>query len=649
MNETGKHSFYAAKHGIAGVILCLCLSGTVAALAQDLSVKVTPNRNQIYLGESFNLTVEASGSSATKEPDLSALRDCEIQYLGSEDRSRRSVSIINGRVQQESYTGRKFTYKITPEKTGAFRAGPITLTHNSKTYTSPGPTLTVSGIEQQNSVIVTITPSKESVLVDEPFEVTFAICIKRLKNQYSHYDPISPRHPPSISVPYLRSDINGLIGPDINSILQKRLETHPDRAGFSLNDIPLNDRWDFSLFERFKEPQKAKFRLNRKEITKKDQPYYEYSLKLKYTPSEETSHTFGPVIFKGNIITAVDAGGNGTGKPIFAIGAARTVRVIPPPEAGRPASYIGAIGTTLTATSEIDTQTCNLGDPLKMTLSISGDIRLSNITSPDLTEQKDLTDIFKIYDDTLRTETIGNTKKYIYTVRPKQSGTLEIPAIDLSFFDTITKTYKTIQTKPMPLRVNAAMKVAENFIIETSTNRSNGSAAARTSDTLLVAPLDISPVGSMPASVRPTKQQIFLIICGPLLLLMLSLLRMARKALRGNSTARLRENSLKQALTSIQLAQKSSMKNTSKSSHLLYTGIRKYIAYFFSKSEDGLTPEDLKHILNSSCLPQDDADLLSDIFERHFNIAYDSNANQPDNINTEAAQVLALIKKLDTK
>jgi hypothetical protein len=47
----------------------------VSATAADITLKVTPSRQSIYLSESFNLTVEIVGADrGVAEPDLSALK-----------------------------------------------------------------------------------------------------------------------------------------------------------------------------------------------------------------------------------------------------------------------------------------------------------------------------------------------------------------------------------------------------------------------------------------------------------------------------------------------------------------------------------------------------------------------------------------------
>ncbi|OVE75228.1 hypothetical protein BVX97_05295 [bacterium E08(2017)] len=617
------------------------------AFAEDVTFKASSDRAQVYLGESFNLTIEVRGSNARQQPDLSNFKDCRIDYLGDIDRSRRSITVTNGRVSQESYTGRSFTYRITPEKEGAFKAGPITLEHKGKKLTDNGPVLRVLGIEEQDNVIISVESSRESVLVDEPFEIVLRVAIRRLQGQYAHYDPLDPQRPPTLQVPYIEKNFPGIQSPDIREMLQSRLVQHPSRAGFGINEFKLRDRWDFALFDRMKDQKKAKFGLDRREVMIKGKPYYEYSLKMKYTPREETSCTFGPVIFKGDIINSVDISGNGTGKSIFAVGSACTVRVVPPPEDGRPDSYIGAIGTNMTAELELDAQTCNLGDPLKLSLSISGRIRLDNIYPPDLSKQKQITEMFRIYADTLRVDDADGIRTYTYTVRPKQSGTLEVPPVALSYYDTSKRAYDTVMTKAVPLRVREAVKVAENFIIDTDPDRNKDKGSKALPGRILIAPLDVSHAGSVSALTRPTGWQTAILVGSPLFFFITCLLNAASVNLKKTADHRDRKRSLKQAKATIDRGKKLSQKHPREASLSLLAGIKQYIAGYFGVQEGALAPNDINRLMSNTNLPQESISRLVEIYERYFNIAYDSSAFTGDSLEQDIEETQDIIGGLE--
>jgi len=98
------------------------------AAAEEPTLKVVANRNQVYLGESFIIEITLSGSSQPVAPDLSRLRNCAIKPLGSRDISQYSFTIINGRMMKQGFSGRISSYEITPTGAGKLQVGPISVT-----------------------------------------------------------------------------------------------------------------------------------------------------------------------------------------------------------------------------------------------------------------------------------------------------------------------------------------------------------------------------------------------------------------------------------------------------------------------------------------------------------------------------------------
>ena len=441
-----------------------------AALADEPGITVSANRNQIYFGESVILQVKVSATQQS-EPDLSALKDFHTKFRGSEAQSYFNLSFINGQTRKESFTGRIFTYELTPTNAGEFIAGPVTVTIDGKEYRADGPRITVTGIEQQDAVKLSIVAARTAVLVDEAFDVTLTILAKRLQSPNADIDPFDPGTPPLLTVDYLDGrPIDGLKVPDLRPVLQSILVPR-ERAGFSINNYTVRanpfDSRGFPNFDDFfqAQSQPARFALPRTAVEEDGKPYWAYTLTLSYQPQQEGNYTFGPAVFKGPTILGADKDGHPVGKDIFAVGPACTVRVVPPPEQDRPISYIGTLGRGLTAEATLDTQTCKVGDPLTLTLGIWGDVRLDLITPPRLTLQTNLLTNFAIYDDTVEAAKTDGKREYRYKVRPTQTGTIEFPPILVSYYDIGARAYKTVSTRPIPVRANPATEFAQEQII----------------------------------------------------------------------------------------------------------------------------------------------------------------------------------------
>ena len=314
------------RPGIAIVGLAALLTVRSVSAAADINLDVSANRSSMYLGESLILTVKVSGMGSPPQPDVSSITNATVRFLGSQSDSRYSIAIVNGRVTRESFSGRVFSYEIRPSSAGRFVAGPVRLSLDGRTLTQPGPVIEVAGVEQQEWAILTISASRDAVLVDEPFEITLSLLLKRLRAPYAEIDPLDPGDPPALNAAFLNgSPIDGLNVPDVDSLVRPR-QVGGRSPGYTINDRAAPpDMFDMdSLFGR----KRAKHLLEKRVVERGGQSYFEHTIKLSYVPKQEGSYTFGPAEFKGKMIVGADPQGRGIGKTIFAVGPACTVRVV---------------------------------------------------------------------------------------------------------------------------------------------------------------------------------------------------------------------------------------------------------------------------------------------------------------------------------
>ncbi len=426
---------------------------------------VRPDRDRIYLGESFNLHVTVNGADGgLDQPDLSALSGAETAYLGSQSNSRRSISIVNGRFSREETLARTFVFQVKPQREGSFATGPVTLRHDGRSLSESGPTVTVTGISRQSTVLGTLSASTQAALVDEPFRITFAIAVAPLPPPYQEIEPLHANTPPRLEAAFLNiAEIKGLRQPDLQAILSERAQAASGRIpAFHINDysrsgIDMSDPFNFDVG-----PRPIRFRIDPVRESRNGVNFWVYTMTLDYTPQAEGDYTFGPLIFKGSVITGVNPDNTGRFTEIFAVAPAVTVRVTPPPEAGRPEWFVGTVGRGLTAHASLDTAVCKVGDPLTLTLDLTGAISLSNLRPPLLALQEGLTRDFRVYDDNVTTAAIQGGKRFSWRLRPLRAGTLEFPPIRVAYYDTEAKAYTTVATRPIPIQARATTQVVSD-------------------------------------------------------------------------------------------------------------------------------------------------------------------------------------------
>jgi hypothetical protein len=613
------------------LLIALSLGASAAQAASQLSLKVQANRQQLYLGESVLVSVTITGISNPPKPDLSAIRNCRIRALGKKSESKLDFS--TGQFQQKTV----FPFEITPHAAGPFVAGPVRIAYDGKVKTVRGPVLQVAGVEKQDVVEISITSSRESVIIDEPFEITAAVTIRALSGGYSDHHPLDPRQPPALDIPFLR-EIDGLKVPDIRSTMQKMVISRRDQPGFTINDIPIQNNF-------FSSARLANFSLPKRTIMRSDGKFHTYEFKLDYVAKKEGDYTFGPVKFKGPAVVSVAPGGRIVTRPILAVGSAATVRVLPPPEEGRPTSFIGAIGRELTVTAELDAQTCNVGDPLTLTLAISGKMNMSNVTPPLLNQQEALTRDFRIYDDTLRSESRDEKKIYRYTIRPTRVGTYEFPAVAISFYDVESQAYKTAYSQPLPIRAKQGVEVGSADVISEATNRLANVSFSSEQNAWLASPITMNPLGSrlMPLAKRPVHA--IIAASGPCLLALILGMRAACSLHQNRQKGKRRRRAAGLAATRLKRAERENDADVAVTQ--ISKAMREYLADTFEISGAGLTPADAGPLLEDS-----DPDVRSQylqLFEAIFNAEFSESDRARVDTPRAARDALILVQKLETR
>ena len=135
-----------------------------------------------------------------------------------------------------------------------------------------------------------------------------------------------------------------------------------------------------------------------------------------------------------------------------------TLTVSEPPAAGRPASWCGAIASNLNVKAALDVRVCTAGDPMTLTLEIAGAANPSSVHPPDFTSALDGS-IFRIDTASLKTETLGASRRFSWRVRSTKAGTVEFPSLPVSYFDLSSRAYVTCKTESIPIQVQAGLQV----------------------------------------------------------------------------------------------------------------------------------------------------------------------------------------------
>jgi len=625
------------------IFLWLCSS---TLWAEELGIKASANRSQLYIGESFILEVTVSGSTGMAEFDLAGIKNANIRHLGIRNISNYSITIINGKMTREGFTGFVSSYEVTPLAPGKFQAGPVAVKINGQTLSDRGPEVLVTDIEKQDRVMLSVSASRETALIDEPFSVVLGVQNRAMPGEAAALEPVFPDNPPALLIPWLDEDLSGLAGPDVRRMLTNYLVSHWNQSGITINKFTLTpDPFDISsMFSR--EQRKAKFALPVKTIHINGRPYYEYKLQFDYTPKDEGAYVFGPVIFKGAVPEKIDQHGRAAGANIFAVGPAATVRVIPPPDEGRPESYSGAIGSNLAVKAALDTTSCKLGDPLTLTLTVSGQVKLDKMLPPKLSLQTNLFECFTVYDNTVQSSRKEAYNQYLYTIRPVKAGQIEIPPIEVAYYDVISRSYRKTHTQPIPLLVQRGAEITEAQIIG-NTNRVEAAGEEDLREKA-AAPIRLTGSGAFPASLAGDQRGLLAAAAGPVFYCVLVFAALVGRLRRKMSEKRHIESARARACKRLHAAAQACRKNPEPAGEMICDAMRKYLGERLCRDTSSATPPEAIAILEKIVSARDKslAREFGAFYEKYFNASFARLPGQ-DRIPDDCRAIADLVKRIE--
>ena len=130
-----------------------------------------------------------------------------------------------------------------------------------------------------------------------------------------------------------------------------------------------------------------------------------------------------------------------------------TINVSPLPN--KPEGFSGAVGK-FSVSSNISTKEVDANEAVTLKISVKGSGNMKLISTPEMKFPKDFeTYDAKVNDNFQLTRSgLSGTKDFEYLFVPRHAGTYEIPAAEFIYFDTESRSYKTLKTEAYTLKVN---------------------------------------------------------------------------------------------------------------------------------------------------------------------------------------------------
>ena len=388
--------------------------------------------SHVSVGEQFRLTYTVNTQNATdfRAGDIPG----ELEVLIGPNRSMQSsYQMINGHTSSSSSI--TYTYIVCATKNGSFTIPPAHVVVGGKTIASNALNIKVSGSPQSSSGSGGSSRQRRQ---DEQGEIRDAgsqisgsdlfIKVSANKKRVYEQEPI-----------LLTYKVYTLVG------LTSLRGDMPDLKSFYTQEVSLPTQKSFSIETFNGRPYRTT-------------TWSQYVMFPQMTGKLQIpSITFeGIVVQQNRNIDPFEAffnGGSGyieVKKKIIAPGI--DIEVLPLPE--RPAGFSGGVGHFTVSASLSKTET-KANDPVSVRITVSGKGNLKLVKQPQIELPKDFDKYEPKVTDKTKLTTAGIEGSMIYDILivPRHQGHYEIPPVSLTYFDTTTKSYKTVTSGPLKLDV----------------------------------------------------------------------------------------------------------------------------------------------------------------------------------------------------
>lgn len=446
------------------ILFATCLTVIVpyvSTAGEQVSAVAVVDRQEVYVGESLLLQIQVNGADNPEQPTLAPLDGLTTEYRGGQQNSSESITIINGTMERLSRRGYFFSYAITPTKAGRLTIPAIAITVDGETHLTAPLTITARVPEESDDSKLLLTLDTNEAYVGQIVELAVTWYIGRDANDFSFNLPV--------------------ISDTRFTVIPKEIPAGGNTE--HVLKIPLAGREVLA--------KKGTASLNGREYTTVKCTFF-------LIPRTAGSHTLPQATVSAKILSGYrrNQPGNGLGDPfsqndLFADffgrqrgnqGIYRTViapsnqpslTVHPLPTAGQPDGFTGLVGPYSLATEASPTEV-NVGDPITLTIMVTGPTYLDNVELPPLNQMAGFAGQFKIPAEMAPGQIQGHAKIFTQTIRATSPDTKSIPAVHLPFFDPASGRYETARSQPISLTVRQTKVITANDAIGAALPAGNG-------------------------------------------------------------------------------------------------------------------------------------------------------------------------------
>ena len=401
-------------------LLSLLLLGAAAATVEGqtlpLMAGIQLGRERVFVGERFVVRVRVVGTVRPDEPDVSAIRDFDVEHLGRRGNSTQRETV--------------FHYMLRARRAGMLEIPPIGVSGGgAKTKTAPA-RVEVRLPENPGSFRLRVEPERITGYVGQQIVVNFAFeCDAEVKSI-------------QFDAPFLRDERFVALMDTVR--FRGRLPDGYER-------VPVNR----GLMVARREPSAEKGReLLRFAAVVIPQRVGRILLQAASAVATIPSLPNGAAARGAKVVLTSPTGEirDDTEQRGFVYSEPAELQVHELPRQDVPSTFSGLVGL-YEVTAETVPPAITFGDPLELVVSLSGQPYLAEATIPDLRNTAGLLADFEVQRAAEFTSLERSRKVFRYALRPKRSGDLAIPPLPYSYFDPDSGRYVSTHSEPLQIEV----------------------------------------------------------------------------------------------------------------------------------------------------------------------------------------------------
>ena len=413
-----------------GLALLLLTAARMDAATLDLSV----SSDALHTGMPFTLTLKAEGfeeEPVPTPPDLT-IDGCEVTYLGMNPNVSSHVQIVNGRRTDWRQVTFNYRWRVTAPARGRYSVPALRLEQNGDVAQTRPATFQVEDVPSSTDMMVRLQLPERAVWVGETFDVAVEWLLSREVESHE------------FAVPLFQVDGAQVTAPSVGGGQSLRFAV-------GASDIALP--------------------LERSQVQQGGRTYTRFSFPARVTLSRAAAVDLAPVrvVARLQVGTARDSWGFQRARyELFrAEGQRRRLTVRPLPLAGRPASFVNAIGSGFAIDVQASRTVVSVGDPIELTVRLRGDGALTGLSLPPLGGAGLPSAHFGVTDSNPvgEVDEQANSKTFVVTARVKSADVQEVPPLAFSYFDPVAGEYRTVQSQPIALSVGSAQMVSAADVV----------------------------------------------------------------------------------------------------------------------------------------------------------------------------------------